>query len=134
ADGRIRAEVSALDVVEVHRAAVSVRGAFELPIELGHDLVRMRPLRECVPVRAVRRGDDVTVLERAADAHCTRLLADRNVEETGQLARAEALLHLLLEAADEQHFSEELAQQILRDRPLLLDLRHGMAVYARPHE
>ena len=41
ADDRVRAEVAALDVVEVHRAAVAVRAALDLAVELGHDLVRV---------------------------------------------------------------------------------------------
>ncbi len=40
ADHGVRAVVAALDVVEVHRAAVAVRAAFDLPVELGHERVR----------------------------------------------------------------------------------------------
>ena len=107
ADDRVRAEVAALDVVEVHRAAVAVRAALELPVELGHDRVRVRPARERVAVRAVRGGEDVAVLERLADADRDRLLADRDVQEARQLAGAEPLLDLLLEAPDQQHLAEE---------------------------
>ena len=82
----------------------------------------MRAFRERVPVRAMRGGDHVALLERAADAHGAGLLPDRDVEEPGQLSRAETLLDLLLEAPDEQHLAEELAQEILRDSPLLLHL------------
>ena len=81
ADDRVRADVAVLDVVEVHRAAVAVRAALGLAVQLGHQLVRVRALRERVPVRAVRGGDHVAVLERAADADGARLLADRDVEE-----------------------------------------------------
>jgi hypothetical protein len=38
------------------------------------------------------------------------------VEEAGQLAGPEALLDLLLEAADQEHLAEELAQ-LLRGQP-----------------
>ena len=103
ADDGVCAEVAALDVVEVHRAAVAVRAAFLLAVQLGHHLVRVRALGERVAVRAMRRGDHVAVLERAADADGAGLLADRDVEEAGQVAGAEALLDLLLEAADEEH-------------------------------
>ena len=44
-----------------------------------------------------------------------RLLADRDVQEPGQLAGAEPLLDLLLEPADEQHLAEEAAQHLLGD-------------------
>ena len=113
ADDGIRAHVPALDVVEVHRAAVAVRAALLLAVQLGHQLVRVRPLGECVAVRAVRRGDDVAVLECAADADRARLLADRDVEEAGQVAGAEALLDLLLEAADEQHLPQHVVEVAL---------------------
>jgi hypothetical protein len=46
------------------------------------------------------------------------------VQETRELARAEALLGLLLEAPDEQHLAEELAQEIFGNCALLFDLGH----------
>ena len=56
-------------------------------------------------MRAMRRADRVAVLERAADADGDRLLADVGVEESRQVAGAEALLDLLLEAPDQQHLA-----------------------------
>jgi hypothetical protein len=85
----------------------------------------MSPLGERVPVRAVRRGDDVVVGERAADPDVDRLLADRDVKEARQLARPEALLDLLLEPPDQEHLPEELAQRLFRDPAALFDFRHG---------
>ena len=128
ADDGVRAQVPALDVVEVHRAAVAVRAALELPVQLGHDRVRVRPARERVPVRAVGRGEDVAVVHRLADADRDRLLADRHVQEPGQLAGAEPLLDLLLEAPDQEHLAQELAQPLLGQAPFRLDLRHGLSL------
>jgi len=127
---RVRAEVPALDVVEVHRAAVAVGAALELAVELRHHGVRVRPARKRVPVGAMRRGEDVTVVQRLADADRDRLLADRDVQEARQLAGAEALLDLLLEAPDQEHLAQELAQALLGERPFSLDLRHGLSVIA----
>jgi hypothetical protein len=84
----------------------------------------------------VGRGDDVVALERGADARGDRLLSDRDVQEAGELARAEALLDLLLEPADEEHLSEEALEHLLGDAPTpgfgpLLDGRHGPGHYAR---
>ena len=80
----------------------------------------------------MRRRDDVLRRERRADAARDRLLPDRDVEEPGQLARPEALLHLLLEATDEQHLAEELAQPLLGERfarsGLPLDPGHGTSI------
>ncbi len=125
ADDGVRSEIPALDVVEVHRSAVAVRAALELPVQLRHQLVRVRALREGVPVRAVSGGDDVAFLERSTDADSDCFLADRHMEESRQLACSEALFDLFLEAPDEQHLAEELAQQLGRDRPLPLHLGHG---------
>ena len=116
ADDRVRAEVAALDVVEVHRAAVAVRAALELPVQLGHERVRMRAARERVAVRAMGGAEDVAVLHRRADADLGRLLADRDVQKAGQLAGAEPLLDLLLEAPDQQHLAEEVAEPLVGQR------------------
>ena len=126
ADDGVRAQVAALDVVEVHRAAVAVRAALELPVQLGHERVRVRAARERVPVRAMGRGEDVAVVHRLADADRDRLLADRDVQEPGQLAGPEPLLDLLLEPPDQQHLAQEVAQPLLRQASLLLDLRHSL--------
>ena len=116
ADDGVRAEVAALDVVEVHRAAVAVRAALDLPVELRHDGVRVRAARERVTVGAMRRGEDVALLHRLADADGDGLLADIDVQEARKIAGAEALLHLLLEAADQQHLAQELVQRLVVER------------------
>ena len=132
-DDRVRAEVAHFHVVEMHRAPVPVRAAFDLPVQLGHDSLDRRTLGDRVPVRAMGRGDDVLALERRAHACGDGLLPDRDVEEARQLARPKALLDLLLEASDEQHLAEEPAQSFLRDPPsagagLLLHRRHERAI------
>src|SRR6185437_15542683 len=129
ADDGVGAVVAARDVVEVHGAAVAVRAAFDLAVQLGHHAPRLRAAREGVAVRTVRRREDVAVRHRLADTDRDGLLADRDVQEPGQLARTEALLHLLLEAADEQHLREEVLQRLVVQRRRLLDLGHRPAVY-----
>jgi hypothetical protein len=69
-------------------------------------------------------GEDVVAAERLADADGDRLLTDCNVQEAGQLAGAEALLDLLLEATDDEHLAQECAQLLIRQRPPGLDFRH----------
>ena len=44
------------------------------------------------------------------DGNC--FLANRDMQEAGELARAKALLHLLLEAANEQHLAQEILQAL----------------------
>ena len=119
ADDGVRAEVAALDVVEVHRAAVAARDALHLPVELGHERVGVGAAREGMPVGAVRRREHVPLRHRARHADGHRFLADRHVQEARQLARAELLLDLLLEPADEQHLAVELPQPLLRERAFL---------------
>ena len=84
-----------------------------------------RPARERVAVRTMRGREDVAVLHRAADADADRLLTDRDVEEAGQLAGAEPLLDLLLEAPDEEHVVQELGQLLLRELLALRDSGHS---------
>jgi len=91
----------------------------------------MRPFRERMPVRTMRRGDDVAVAERTADADGAGLLADRDVEEAGQLAGTEPLLDLLLEAPDKEHFAQDVLQIHLREARALLDLRAHDGVTTR---
>jgi hypothetical protein len=109
-DDRVRAKVPALEVIEVHGAAVPVAAALDLAVELGHDLVRVRALGDGMAVRPVRRSDNVAVLEGPADADRNSLLADRDVQEARQLSSTESFLDLLLEATDEQHLPKELLQ------------------------
>jgi hypothetical protein len=85
----------------------------------------MRAFGKRVPVSAVCRGDHVAVRERAADADGDRLLADRDMQKPRQLAGPEALLDLFLEASDQKHLPEELAQGLLGDAAALFDFRHG---------
>ncbi len=128
ADDGVRTEVAALDVVEVHRAAVPVRAALDLPVELGHHRVGGRAARERVAVRAMRGREHVAVLHRAADADRHRFLADRDMQEAGQLAGAKPLLDLFFEAPNQQHVVEKLRQLLLRKLGLLLDPGHGASV------
>src|SRR5439155_3566875 len=125
ADHGVGAEVSPLDVVEVHRAPVAVRAPLQLPVQLRHHLVRRGPALERVTVRPVRGGEDVAVGHRLTDPDRHRLLPDRDVQEAGQVTRPEAVLDLLLEVPVQQHLAQELAQPLLRERPALaLDLHH----------
>ena len=129
----VRAQISDLEVVEVHRAAVAPAAAFDLAVQLGHDALHRSPLRDRVSVRSMRRGDHVLLRKSGANACRRGLLADRDMEEPGQLACAEAVLDLLLEAADQEHLAEETAQDFLGDASppgfgSLLDGRHRAAI------
>ena len=94
----------------------------------------MGAAREGVPVGAVRRREHVALRHRARHAHGHGFLADRHVQEARQLARAELLLDLLLEPADEQHLAVELSQALLREPPFLrcAGLGHGLSLCSGP--
>src|SRR5262249_51070781 len=108
-----------------HRAAVAVRAAFLLSVELGHQLVGVRALGERVAVGSMRGCDHVAVLERPADADGAGFLPDRDMEKARQLARTEALLDLLLEATDQEHLPQDVPQFGLREARSLRHLCHG---------
>jgi hypothetical protein len=55
------------------------------------------------------------------------------MEESGQLAGAEPLLDLLLEAPDQEHLAEEVLERVARDAlALLLGCRHGPTLASAP--
>jgi len=54
------------------------------------------------------------------------------VEEAGQLADAESILDLLLEAPDEEHLAQDVLQIRLCEARPLLHLGHGRSVRFAP--
>ena len=109
ADDRVRSEVAALDVVQVHRAPVPARHALYLPVELRHQRVGVGAARERVAMSPVRGREDVPLRHGARHADGDGLLPDGDMQEAGQLACAELLLDLLLEMPDQQHLAVELS-------------------------
>ena len=115
ADHRVRAEVAALDVVEVHRAAVAVRRALDLAVQLGHHLVRAASRW---PARG-RARDGSSRSRRRLRARRRRRprRPPGRCRRGGSRRRSPARkrsLDLLLEAADQQHLAEERDQLLTR--------------------
>ena len=102
-DDAVRAEHAEREVRDVHRAAAAAAHAGGLPVELGHQPVEADALGDRVAVPAVGRRDVVVATQRGADTGGDGLLADVDVDEAGQLAGEEELLHALLEQADPHH-------------------------------
>src|SRR5690606_8780835 len=119
ADNAVRAEVVALDVRNVHRAAAPPAEARLLAHELGHrrlDVVAAPP-GDNVPVAAVVVEQVVIAgTQRVGRAHRRGFLPDAQVHRAVNLAEGVQLLGLLLERADGPHDLQHLA------RPLLADL------------
>ena len=114
ADDAPAAEEVALDVEQVHRAAVAAGDARRLAEELGHDAVRLGADGQRRAVVAIAREHVVAGLERLDRADVGRLLADREMAVAADARAGVLLLRALLEAADQQH----LAQQALRSLPV----------------
>ena len=110
AHDRVRAHVPARHVVEVHRAAEPTRAALLLAVHLRHHRVdRACPSRSCARAR-----DASTRSRRPARArrrHRRRPPPGRSRRGGTRAApRAEAILDLLLEAPDDEHLAQQLAQ------------------------
>ena len=117
ADDAPAAQEVALDVEQVHRAAVAARDAGRLAEQLGHDAVRLGADGQRRAVVAVAREHVVAGLHRVDGADVGRLLADREMAVAADARAGVLLLRPLLEAADQQH----LAQKPLRRRRIDCD-------------
>jgi hypothetical protein len=93
-------------VEQVHRAALALRAAGGLPVELRHHRARGYAARERLAVLAVGADHVVVGAERGERAHRQRLLADVEVTEAADLPEAVRLARLLLEVADQEHLAE----------------------------
>ncbi len=102
-DDSVRTEHAEREVRDVHRAAPTTAHAGGLPVELRHQPVEADALGDRVAVPAVGRRDVVVATQRSAHAGRDGLLADVDVDEAGQLAAEEELLHALLEQPDPHH-------------------------------
>jgi hypothetical protein len=103
ADDRVRTEHPARGVGDVHRAALAVADALAAGEQLGHHPVDLHAAGEAVTVAAVGGGHVVALRQRGADAGGDRLLAERGVDEAGDLAVAVELGDARLEGPDQGH-------------------------------
>ena len=123
------AEEAALDVGQVHRAAVALAEPGLAAVDLGHHRLRVGAEHERVAVAAVGREHLVVGLERRERAD------DRGLRPVGEVGVAadhagvllERPLHPLLELADPQHL------RVHPDQPLVVEavLRHWRSFPAR---
>src|SRR5205085_12488222 len=109
-----RAEEAALDVRDVHRAALPARDAIAPPEELGHQPARVDPLCERMPVAAVVREDGVVGRQGRDDADGDRLLTDRGVDCAGDLTLLVPAIRGLFEAANQEHPLVERERRLAR--------------------
>ena len=88
------------EVGDVHRPALALAVAGGLAEQLGHHAVQIAALGDDVPVAAVGRDDVIVGPQRRSDPGRHRLLADVEVDESGEQPLLEKPGDLLLEAAD----------------------------------
>src|SRR2546425_7956719 len=106
------AHESALDIEQVHRAALALRAASGLPEQLRHDGVRRDPLDQRLTVFAIGADDVVIVPKRRERADSHRFLADIQMAEAADLAEGIGLGCLFLEATNEQHLAQHFEMQV----------------------
>src|SRR5579859_924001 len=111
-DDRVRAEIAALGVGDVHRTALAVAVARLLAEQLREHAVQLSALGDAVPMSAMRAGDVVVVVERGAHAHGHRLLADVEVGQPRHLAAAIQVVDLLFEMTDPEHAAIQLEGEV----------------------
>ena len=90
ADDAVAAEIAAVEIADVHRAAAPAHRARRAAVQLGHHCGGCEALRERRVVRAMRARDRVARLQRAHRADGHGLLPGRRVDAAGNAAaRAE---------------------------------------------
>ena len=102
-DDAVRAEHALGQVGDVHRPTLAAARPGGLAEDLGHHALDVDALGDAVAVPAVGGGDRVAVVEVGAHAGGRGLLAGVEVDEPGDVAGGELLVHPLLELADGAH-------------------------------
>src|SRR5262245_18949965 len=99
------AEEAALDVGQVHGAAVALADPGLAPVDLRHERLRVRPERDRVAVAAVRRRELVVRSQRGERSDDRRLRPVREMRMAADDARMllERALDPLLELPDPHH-------------------------------
>ena len=122
----VRAQHADAEIGDVDRAALAVASPGGAAEELGHHGGRGGPLGDSVAVTAMRRRDQVFAREIGADPGGDRLLADREVDGTRDLAGLVRRLGGFLEGADAAH------RAVVREQALDIDVgpRHHRSI---PH-
>ena len=138
ADNAVGAEIAAVRVGDVHRAAAPAAIAGLAAEKLGEHPLHLGALGDAMAVAAMCGGDVVAVGKRRADADGGGLLADRQVHRAVALAPDVAVLRRLLEAADQVHFpasvAELVASQTIVDRRTIARMRVGRGAGHRRSE
>ncbi len=99
-------EVPLGNVGDVHRAAPAPAVPGVLHQQLRHHQHRIGAVCQRMTVATMRRGDQVTVVERAAHSFGDAFLSDRQVHRPVEQPACEELFEALLESSDRPHGRE----------------------------
>lgn len=106
-DDAVRAEDSAADIRDMHRAAEPATGAGGPTHQLREHPHRVGAFRKAVPVTAVRRDDAIGNAQRPGRADRSRFLPERDVHEARHFAIAIQLRRALFESPNNEHSAIE---------------------------
>ena len=112
------AHEAALDVEQVHRAALALRATGGLAEQLRHYGFRRDALDERLPMFAVGTDDVVVVPQRCERTDRDCFLADVEVAEAADLTEGICFRRLFLKATDQQHLPQHLEMQLALCRVL----------------
>ena len=93
-------------VEQVHRAALALRAAGGLAVQLGHRRLGGDAPGQRLPVLAVGADDVIVRAQRAERARRHGFLTDVEMAEPADLAERVRLRRLFFEAADQQHLAQ----------------------------
>src|SRR2546425_8266006 len=103
---------SALDIEQVHRAALALRAPGGLPEQLRHHRVRRDSLDQRLTMLAVGADDVVVVPQRPECADTHGFLTDVQMAEAADLGQRVRLGRLFLEVTNEQHLPQHFQMQL----------------------
>ena len=115
ADDAVGAEDAEREIDDMHRAALALAVAGALAVELRHHAVEASALGDQMAVAAMGRGDAIGLAQRRAYAGRARLLADRDVDEAGDLVGDREVADLALELPNPLHRAIHLEQQVFAE-------------------
>src|SRR5882757_5985944 len=123
AHDRVGAKIPRSGIRDMHRAAFAAAIARFLAQKFRKHAVRRRTFRQAMPVAAVRAGDVIRILQRLADSHGNRFLADVQVSQPRHQRAGIEFIHLLFEQPDAHHLPVQPDAKFRRHRIIRL---HGI--------
>ena len=102
-DDAVGTEHAAIDIGDVHRAALALAATGRFAADLGHHPVDLHALGNAVSVAAVGAGDEVVVVQVGAHPDGDRFFSGVEMNEAGDQAGGEILVQPVLEFADLSH-------------------------------